>query len=319
MVRHGLGFKHCQVARELLVDAKDKSTKGRFVLHPIVTSCVDDVPSDSPSNHPWLASLSLAFSGTDHGTRLRFLHEGPLRIQKALYPEGRDCCHAVIVHPPGGIAAGDRLVLDIDVSATSHAVVTTPSATKWYGAFDGSMAEQFIEMQVHGVLEWLPAETIVFDAAQVSSDIVINASDQASMMGWDLLVFGRQGSGERFKQGQFSQTLKVDLGGASVWTDRLVILGDDPLFDSPVGLDGHHTVATFWAIAREDRPWPDTVLDELRAVGAQMAFTVLHPRLLVGRQVGETIELNEMLKRVRAFMRPHVCGAPAMDLRLWAT
>ncbi|MDO9023342.1 MAG: urease accessory protein UreD, partial [Zwartia sp.] len=42
--------------------------------------------------HNWLARLTLDFKPT----RLDHQHLGPLRIQKALYPEGPDVCHAII-------------------------------------------------------------------------------------------------------------------------------------------------------------------------------------------------------------------------------
>ena len=55
----------------------------------------------------WDASLLLEFtkSSTSKKTLLsRREHFGPLMIQKALYPEGDEICHAVVLHPPAGIA-----------------------------------------------------------------------------------------------------------------------------------------------------------------------------------------------------------------------
>jgi urease accessory protein len=275
--------------------------------------------ADASAPDAWLARLSLAFTAVASSTRLRFCHEGPLRIQKALYPEGLHCCHAVIVHPPGGVAAGDRLDLDIRVDKDAQAVVTTPSATKWYGAFDRAVAAQRVTMQVQGRLEWLPAETIIFDSACVASDIRIDVGESASMLGWDLLVFGRHGSGERFNTGHFTQTLTVAFDGKDTWTDRMVLCGQDRLFDSPVGFDGHHAVATFWALAPESEDIGQELIETLRHDVPEMVFTRLHRRLLVGRQIGDPIELDIALKRVRAWMRHNAWAAPEADLRLWAT
>src|SRR4029077_12089900 len=115
----------------------------------------------------WHAHLALGFARTDACTRLvRRTHEGPLVVQKPLYPEGGDVCQCIIVHPPGGIAGGDRVELHAVVEAGAHAQLTTPGATRWYRNA-GPPEKQRIAFHVAegASLEWLPQGTIVFDGA----------------------------------------------------------------------------------------------------------------------------------------------------------
>jgi len=59
-----------------------------------------------PINQSWQARLTLGFERRDAATVLsRREHFGPLRVQKALYPEGEAVCHAIVLQPPCGIAA----------------------------------------------------------------------------------------------------------------------------------------------------------------------------------------------------------------------
>jgi urease accessory protein len=283
-----------------------------------------------PSHASWTASLDLAFEqdprGRDgasasprHATRLVHRHEGPLRIQKALYPEGASPCHAVIVHPPGGIAGGDRLDIRIDCGQGSHGLVTTPSAAKWYGSAPENPASQSVHVVLDGALEWLAQETIVFNRAEVRSDILVRAGSQGSMIGWDHLIFGRRASGESFEQGSFRQSLRIEIDGRIAWHDRLVLQGGDPLFDSPIGLRGHHAFATVWALLPATARWAEPALEALRADSPGIAWTVLHDRLLVGRLLASPLELKPLMARAWSFLRPHVVGKPAVAPRLWAT
>ena len=54
----------------------------------------------------WHAQLDLRYSCKGVRSVVQHRHEGPLRVLKALYPEGAHVCHSVLVHPPGGIAGG---------------------------------------------------------------------------------------------------------------------------------------------------------------------------------------------------------------------
>lgn len=285
---------------------------------------------ESASAPGWLARLKLDFNvASDQGdgssasgalrTNLTHQHLGPLRIQKALYPEGPGLCHAIIVHPPGGIAGGDRLEVQLGSRVGSQALVTTPSAAKWYGTDLSVPATQKIEIDLKGHLEWLPQETIVFDRARVTSELSIHADETGAMLGWDHLIFGRRASGETFTTGCFAQSLKVMLSGQLVWHDRLVLKGDDPLFSSPIGLRGHYAFATVWAILAEPHTWSERLLDIVRAQSPQVAWTVLHPRLLVGRLLVEPLQLKGLLEQAWRTLRPIVLNRSALAPRLWAT
>src|SRR5712664_2890683 len=115
-----------------------------------------------PLAEAWRAQLHLRFARAGNKTvLLERTSDGPLVVQKPLYPEGEAVCHAIVVHPPGGIAGGDELDLRVSAATGSHALLTTPGAGKWYRSA-GPLARQSLQFDVSGTLEWLPRETIVF-------------------------------------------------------------------------------------------------------------------------------------------------------------
>ena len=119
-----------------------------------------------PVAAPWKAELLLGFTARNGKTILSEKRaDGPLVVQKPLYPEGGEVCHAIVVHPPGGIAGGDELRLSTRISSSGHALLTTPGAGKWYRSA-GPWAGQQLAFEVEGALEWLPRETIVFSGAR---------------------------------------------------------------------------------------------------------------------------------------------------------
>lgn len=270
----------------------------------------------------WLAKMDMTFrrSGTlSHKTLLDYKHQGPLRIQKALYPEGERCCHAVLIHPPGGIAAGDVIEIIVKGDVDTHGLVTTPSATKWYGADSNQFANQYVVFELNGALEWLPMETIVFNQARIRSDIWIRANTQSCMIGWDQLIFGRKYSGETFSDGIFNQSLRIELDDQMIWHDRLVLRGSDELFTSPIGFRGHYSMASMWALLKDGEAWTEEILDEVRKTTSRIAWTRIHPRLLVGRLLAEPLILKSAFVHAWKVLRPIVIGLPGVEPRLWAT
>ena len=266
----------------------------------------------------WPATLELQFRPEADATVLSRRHSGPLQVQKALYPEGRGCCHAILIHPPGGIAGGDTLDIRIRVDAAAHALVTTPGATKWYKSA-GRPARQSVRSDGAGAFEGRPQETIVVDAAEARSEISIDLRDGAATIGWDIVALGRRASGERFERGAFAQSIRLRHDGALLWHERTRLVGGDPLLDSAAGLNGGHVFGSIWAWGPD---WSDEELEGLRAdCAGAVAPTRLAPRLVVARAAGHATEqVRERLERFWIGARPRVfAGLAVQRPRIWAT
>ncbi|MDE2608371.1 MAG: urease accessory protein UreD [Burkholderiales bacterium] len=279
-------------------------------------------PSASPG---WQAHLQLDYERRDAGTVLaRRHHSGPLVVQKALYPEGPGICHTVIVHPPGGIAGGDDLRLDIGLGAGTHAVFATPGATKWYKAPHAG-ARQTIQLTLgaQARLDWLPLENIVFDAARAEQRIDVTLDTGATAIGWDAVLLGRQASGERWTSGQWRSLMRLrDARGELLWVEQTLLDAADALRMAPAGLDGFAVFATLWAVGPACTAELAESLAPALPYGPELraGATCLPGNLLLLRVLGRSMEpVRQLLIEQWLRLRPLVHGTPGVPLRLWAT
>ena len=167
----------------------------------------------------WKARLSLEFDCRAGKTILAGKsHDGPLVVQKPLYPEGDEVCHAIVVHPPGGIAGGDELTLEVKTEKNASALLTTPGAARWYRSA-GPRATQRIAFAVNGMLEWLPQETIVFAGALADLECAVDLAADAVFIGWDIVCLGRSGSGERFARGTYRFSTELRREKKLLWLE----------------------------------------------------------------------------------------------------
>jgi urease accessory protein len=268
----------------------------------------------------WKAELTLAYRRVgDRSVLAERRHEGPLVVQKPLYPEGRGVCHSVLVHAPGGIAGGDSLTLTLNLEQDARALITTPSATKWYKA-DGRIARQTGHLRVAdgAVLEWLPLESILFDEAdaQIGSQVMLEGG--ANFAGWEITCLGRRASGEVFRQGALGQSLEISRDGRLIWNDRIALSGGDRLLGSPVGLHGHH-VAGSMAVAGPGT-LPADLLETCRALAptdGEGGITAL-PEIVSARYLGGSAEhAKNYFESIRAVLRPWYAGCQAHRPRIW--
>jgi len=276
--------------------------------------------ADAPAAS-WRARLDLGFDRDGPRTRLaRRAHEGPLVVQKPLYPEGEAVCQCIVVHPPAGIAGGDRLEIEVDVADRAHVQLTTPGAAKWYRAA-GRQASQRIDFRVGegALLEWLPQGTIVFDGVDGTSGMRIELAASGSYIGWDVVCLGRTESREHFREGSWRQRVEIVRDGALVWSERVALRGDDALLRSPAGLNGAPVFGTFVAMAAHI---PDDLIAACREPATLRgdACVTRLPHGIVGRYRGNSTEAaHGYFTALWTVVRPALAGRAAVSPRIWST
>lgn len=275
----------------------------------------------------WQASLRLRFAArADRTVLAERRHQGPLLVQKPLYPEGDAICHAVVLHPPAGIAGGDQLDIDISVEPGAHAVLATPGATKWYKSLGREAGQRVRLVVASGArLDWLPQENIVFDDARARIATEVCVAPGGSAIGWDAVVLGRQASGERWASGALWLDTRVGNADRALWIEQSHLDAASPLRDAVAGMDGLHVLGTLWAVGEgataELAEALATHLPYDATLRAGVTCLTAHgQRMLLLRVLGSSMEAVRHLMidgwtRLRAPMH----GVPARPLRLWST
>lgn len=270
---------------------------------------------------PWHARLALRFERRDARTVLvHRAHEGPLVVQKPLYPEGDVVCQCIVIHPPGGIAGGDRLDLDIEAGAGAFAQLTTPGAAKWYraGGHDSGAGTR-IRAGAGAVVEWMPQGNIVFRGAQARATLQVELQGDAVFLGWDISCLGRTASAETFDAGTWRQRIDVRRDDALIWSERAVVTGASAAMSSPSGLNGAPVFGTLLVVA-------DAIDNSLLAACRGRAplsgdgVVTRFPGVLVARYRGHaTAAAHAWFAALWSLLRPALAGRPAIPPRIWNT
>ncbi|MBN8489096.1 MAG: urease accessory protein UreD [Burkholderiales bacterium] len=273
----------------------------------------------------WFGHLRLDYRRDGPRTVAHDRHEGPLRVLQRLYPEGEAICHHVLVHPPGGIVGGDQLDIDVTLASDTHALITTPGATRFYRSA-GPLATQTLRARVAAGarLEWLPLETIAYSGCRAANALHFDLSPGAEMIGWDLLALGLPAADQGFTRGELHQTLSI----AGRWLEQGRIGADDPaLLDSPLGWAGQRALATLWCAAGDgfDDARREQLLEDARLciaaspLASRAGASATDDGVVVLRALAPRTEaLFALARTVRGAWRHRLWGLAECPPRLWA-
>ena len=206
--------------------------------------------------------IALSVARLGDATRVARISEvgsARLRLPKSEGP----ALEAVTINTGGGIAAGDCFATDIDVAGGGDLVVTAAAAEKIYRS-EGDTAEIVTTIRVAdgGRLDWLPQETILYDAARLRRSLEVDVEPGASALLFEAVVFGRAAFGETMRSGAYEDRWRVRRGGRLVFADTLRISGAiDRELAKPTVAAGHRALATILYLA----PAAESRIEEARA------------------------------------------------------
>lgn len=283
-------------------------------------------PLDGVRQGQWDAFLSLRFAPTERGTRLlEKAHRGPLYIQKPFYPEGLDCPHAYLLHPPGGLVTGDTLKVAVKVDESSRTLITTPGAGRLYRARDKKGLQQqvnLLSIANNASLEWLPMEAIVFPDAQVEMTSRIDMEGSAKVIYWDILSLGLPANGKRFDCGRLNQNLQIFREGRLVLQERLRLSSSNrSLLDAAIGLQGLPIQGVM--VAGPFTHESEITIEELRelasSTGLAVGITCLADFVVIRLLHDCSERAREFFEQCWALIRPALIGRRACPPRIWNT
>jgi urease accessory protein len=270
----------------------------------------------------WHAELELWFEHSRNETRLmRRRHVGPLAVQSPFYPEEDGSAHIYLLHPPGGVAGGDRLDIRCHLGEHARVVLTTPGATKFYRSEEArSIQHLTIEVDAGGMCEYLPQETILFNGADASTFTDISLAADSVYMGWEFVSFGRPASAERFTSGRARQRVRIMREGRPIWFEQFNLASPAQAMDSPFAFAGQPIVGTMVYAGPILENTGAKIRDLLDESARRVFSTTELERVLVCRYLGNRMaEGKALFARAWDVIREAGVGKRAVAPRIWAT
>lgn len=263
----------------------------------------------------------VTFAYSDGQTRLADLYQrDPCRVLFPT-PEPGDPPEAAILTTSGGLADGDRIAIDIALGAGATATVTTSAAEKIYRAATTSREvgiDVSLDVGSAATLEWLPQETIVFDAARLARQTVVDLAPDARLLACEVLVLGRSASGERFTRGLVLDGWRLRRGGKLVWADALRL--DGPPSPAPGFGDANALATVLLVLPLPEDSLRDAAREMLEPFEDQVRCGVSCVNgVLIARLLGNSTMVRQALGRLLIEMRHKAFGLPSRLPRVWHT
>jgi urease accessory protein len=190
--------------------------------------------------------LRIAWRDRDGTTALADLRQqGCL---KARFPRPVDWAEAVLLNSSGGIAGGDQLAIALELGQGARATISAQAAERFYRARPSDAPARVattITLAPGAAAEWLPQESILFDAAALHRTLDITMAADASVLAVETLILGRALMGETVHSLRLSDTIRLTRAGRLELHDATRLTGEiQPILARRASTNGAIALAT---------------------------------------------------------------------------
>jgi len=245
-------------------------------------------------------------------------HHDPMRV---LLPEPVDdeIPHVVLLNTAGGLVGGDSLRTAIGLGDRARALVTGQAAEKVYRSDGPDVAiRTSLSAGRDAWLEWMPQETILFEASRLDRGLAIDLAAGARCLAGETLVFGRRARGETIAGAWLRDRWEIRREGRLAWADAFALRPDEPgALDAPFALDGAAAMATLAYCGADAPARLEGLREALAGHGAGIAASCLGEILLVRGLSRDAQALRRAVAEAWRFLRAAGGSLPARLPRLW--
>jgi len=222
---------------------------------------------------------------------------------KAILPRVGTVPEVVFLNTSGGLTGGDRLSYAVSLGDGVMATATTQTAERAYRAASGvARVDVTLEAGADGWIDWLPQETILFDASALERRTRIDLGAGAGCVALEAVVLGRHAMGEVVGRLSFRDRREIRRQGQLVHLEPLVI-ETDTLAAGQAVLGGARCFASLVAVGAGVADMLDPlrrVLDEPCVSAAASAYD---GRLVCRVMAHDGWPMRRQLARALAVMR----------------
>ena len=245
-------------------------------------------------------------------TRLQNLYqEGAAKIRLPNTHDGS--LQAVLMNTAGGLTDGDAFRWQAQAAAGSHLVLTTPACERVYRSLgDDATVDVHLAAEAGARIDWLPQETILFQDGRLRRRIDIDLAPDATLLGVEALLLGREAMGEDASRTQLSDQWRVRRDGRLVHAEATRLDGLALSRQSRSLLAGALAFATIVYVGADAERLLDPV--RLLAQSPHLGVSLIGQKLVVRALAPSGLALRRLIIPIIA----ELSGGSSLP-RLWTT